>query len=388
MLDWILRTRNQIHVEARKLASALDYLAWFIFDSSKFRKIEPEKIKKILIVLINQEKGNIGGDFVTLGVLNCFKKQHPEIRLSVLSDKGTIKQFGKIRNIELIEYIEKGKLGKIKKMNYDAAIFLNVGNLDVEDFNFIPYRIGETHFGISGFFKRRKFGYTRKVYSKISSHMVGGRFKMFEALGFKFREKKPFLEFTKQEERKASSFLKKNKINRFIMIHPGGKYVAESYKEGKWPPHLWNLERYAEVADYFAEKEYSIIITGSKEESILAEEIIKNSNNKKQIINACGKLSIKESGALLKKTKLLIATDTAIVHLAYQVGVPIVELMGPSIPEVVGAWPLNSPNHKILIDKGRCYKSMRKLPFRDNFNCLKNIKIKDVIKAGVELIRS
>ena len=100
-------------------------------------------------------------------------------------------------------------------------------------------------------------------------------------------------------------------------------------------------------------------------------------------------MSIKEVGVLLKKSKLLIATDTAVVHLAYQepINAKIVELMGPSIPEVVGAWPLNSPKHKILIDKGPCYRSMRKLPFKDNFNCLENIKVEQVIKAGEDLLK-
>ena len=219
--------------------------------------------------------------------------------------------------------------------------------------------------------------------------MVNLRFKMFEALGFKFPEKKLIFEYSKNDEKNAKEFLTKNRIEKFIVIHPGGKYVAESYKAGKWPPHLWNLDRYAKVADYFSEKEYKIIITGSKDEEILANEIIIHSKNKNKIISACGKLSIKEVGVLLKKSKLLIATDTAIIHVAYQepINAKIVELMGPSIPEVVGAWPLNNPKHKILIDKGPRCRSMRKLPFKDNFNCLKNIKVEDVIKAGEDLLK-
>ena len=388
MKNKLTKFQISLHELTKTFFSFLDYLLWILFDLSKFKKIKTQKIRKILIVLINQEKGNIGGDFVTLGVLNCFKKQYSKIEISMLSDKKTIKQFESAKNINFIEYSGKESIKKIKKMDIDAVIFLNQGELSVKDFSFIPYTIGETHFGISGFFKRKKFGYTRKVYSKIKNHMVGGRFKMFEALGFRFSEKKPFLEFTKQEEKNADFFIKKNKIKKFIVIHPGGKYVAESYMSGKWPPHLWNLERYSKVADYFSEKGYKIIITGSKEEEILAEEIKKYSENKKQIINACGKLSIKESGILLKKASLLIATDTAIVHLAYQepINAKIVELMGPSIPEVVGAWPLNNPKHKILIDKGPRCRSMRKLPFKDNFNCLKNIKVEQVIKAGEELL--
>ena len=388
MKNKLTKFQISLHELTKTFFSFLDYLLWILFDLSKFKKIKTQKIRKILIVLINQEKGNIGGDFVTLGVLNCFKKQYSKIEISMLSDKKTIKQFESAKNINFIEYSGKESIKNIKKMDIDAVIFLNQGELSVKDFSFIPYAIGETHFGISGFFKRKKFGYTRKVYSKIKNHMVGGRFKMFEALGFGFSEKKPFLEFTKQEEKNADFFIKKNKIKKFIVIHPGGKYVAESYMSGKWPPHLWNLERYSKVADYFSEKGYKIIITGSKEEEILAEEIKKYSENKKQIINACGKLSIKESGILLKKASLLIATDTAIVHLAYQepIDAKIVELMGPSIPEVVGAWPLNSKKHKILVDKGPRCRSMRKLPFKDNFNCLKNIKVEQVIKAGEELL--
>ena len=388
MKNKLTKFQISLHELTKTFFSFLDYLLWILFDLSKFKKIKTQKIRKILIVLINQEKGNIGGDFVTLGVLNCFKKQYSKIEISMLSDKKTIKQFESAKNINFIEYSGKESIKNIKKMDIDAVIFLNQGELSVKDFSFIPYTIGETHFGISGFFKRKKFGYTRKVYSKIKNHMVGGRFKMFEALGFGFSEKKPFLEFTKQEEKNADFFIKKNKIKKFIVIHPGGKYVAESYMSGKWPPHLWNLERYSKVADYFSEKGYKIIITGSKEEEILAEEIKKYSENKKQIINACGKLSIKESGILLKKASLLIATDTAIVHLAYQepIDAKIVELMGPSIPEVVGAWPLNSKKHKILVDKGPRCRSMRKLPFKDNFNCLKNIKVEQVIKAGEELL--
>ena len=94
--------------------------------------------------------------------------------------------------------------------------------------------------------------------------MVGGRFKMLEALGFKFPEKKLIFEYSREDEKNTNKFIKKNKIGKFIVIHPGGKYVAEYYNAGKWPPHLWNLDRYAEVADYFSEKGYKIIITGSK----------------------------------------------------------------------------------------------------------------------------
>ncbi|MEK6889146.1 MAG: glycosyltransferase family 9 protein [Nanoarchaeota archaeon] len=370
----------------RKSFRLLEYLVWLIFDFSKFKRIETAKIKNVLAVLINQEKGNIGGDFVTLGILNDFSRNYPNVRIFILSDKNTIQQFGKLDKIKTIEYNERNWFDKIRKEKIDAAIIFTSGKLRIRDFASIKYVISGTRFSIRNIFDKREFGCTRKINPFTDKPMILYRYDMLESLGFRFKKKEPFLEITKTEENKANKFLKKNNISKFIVIHPGGKYVAESYRQGKWAPHLWNLDRYAEVADHFSEKGYKILITGSDSESILAEKINELSKNK--IINVCGKFTIRESVALLKKAKLLIATDTSIVHIAYQkpVEAKIVELMGPSVPKSVGAWPLNSKRHRVLIDKGPAYKSMRKLPFENNFNCLQNIKTKDVIMAGEELL--
>ena len=390
MVHTFKKTIINIHEIARSLISLLDFTLWLFIDPSKFKKIKNQKIKKILVVLINQEKGNIGGDFCTLGVLNYFLKIFPNIELSIFTDKKTEKQMGKNSKIKFIEYKGENSLVKLKKQNFQAGIFLNLGKLSPRNFLFIPYRISKSSNSFLSFFKiKNKFFITRKTHLPFGIHMVELRFKMLESLGFKFKNKKLIFENTKEEIKKIDSFNKKEKIKKFIILHPGGKYVAESYNEGKWPPHLWNLDRYAKVADYFIKKGYKILITGSKEESYLTKEIKKYSKNKKQILDVCGNFSIKEIGALLKKSSLLISTDTSIVHIAYQepINAKIVELMGPSIPEVVGAWPPNNPNHKILIDKGPYSRSMRKIPFKNNFNCLEKITVKEVIISAEKLLK-
>jgi len=117
----------------------------------------------------------------------------------------------------------------------------------------------------------------------------------------------------------------------------------------------------------------------------LAEEIIKKS--KSSIINCCGNFSIREVGVLLKKAKMLISIDTSVVHIAYQVKVPIVELMGPQYPENVGAWPLDSKKNKILFDNGPCAYNMRKAECPEDIPCLGGIKTEEVIKAAEELLK-
>jgi len=390
MVSTFKKTITNLHEIARSLISLLDFTLWMIIDPSKFKKIKNEKIKNILVILINQEKGNVGGDFCTLGVLNFFTRKFPHINVSLLTDNLTANQIGKNSKIKIIKYENKNSLKKLREKDFQAGIFLNLGKLTPRNFFFIPYRISKSSNSIFSFLKiKNKFFITRKIYLPWGVHMVELRFKMLEALGFKFKNKKLIFENTKEETKKIDKFLKKEKIKKFIIIHPGGKYVAESYKAGKWPPHLWNLERYSKVSDHFIKKGYKILITGSKEESCLAKEIKKHSKNKEKILDICGKFSIRETGALLKKSKLLISTDTSIVHIAYQESInsKIVELMGPSIPEAVGAWPLNSPKHKILVDKGPYSRSMRKLPFKNNFNCLERITVKEVITSAEKLLK-
>jgi len=374
------------HLLLRRLSSMLDYIIWILFDPSKFKIIKNRKIKNILVVLINQELGNVGGDFVTLGVLSYFKQIYPDVKVSVLSDKRTISQFDNFPNIDFIEYKDKQTIHQIRDMDFQALISMNLGSANIKDFLFIPYRISKTASSTKNLLKfRNRFLFTRKIFN-CSIHMVDLRFKLLEKLGFRFKNKRLIFYYSKGDEKKVTKFLKNKKIKKYIIIHPGGKYVVDIFKQGKVPPHLWSLERYAKVADYFLDKGYKILITGSKSESILAKEIIRYSKNKKNIMDTCGKFSLRELGVLLKKSKLLIATDTSIVHIAYQLDIPIVELMGPSLPEIVGAWPTNKNTHKILVDKGRCSRTMRKKACPENIPCLNNITINQVINASEKLL--
>tara|TARA_Y100000310_G_scaffold323579_1_gene384183 strand:- start:5681 stop:6859 length:1179 start_codon:yes stop_codon:yes gene_type:complete len=390
MLNMSRRLKTLLTQASRKGLLIVNLLMWLLLDGAKFTIIRRNKIKKLLFVLINQERGNVGGDFVSLGVLNDFKRQYPKVQVSLLSDKQTLKQFGGLQKVEEIEFKGKETLKKLKEKKFDAVILQSDGGrLQVSDLKFIPYRIGRTRYNYRKFLKKENFGFTRKSYRLISKPMAVGRYEMFGELGYKFKEMKPFLYLTKKQEQKTDKFLKKNKIKNYVVIHPGGKFVVESLKKEKWAPHLWNLDRYAEVADHFSNKGYKVVVTGTKDEDLLFKEIKKRMRNKNKIVSACGLLSIREGAVLLKKSSLLIATDTAMVHIAYQgpVNAKIVELMGPSVPKSVGAWPMNDKRHRILIDKGPYYKSLRKLPLPNNYNCLKEISTEQVIRAGEALLK-
>lgn len=362
------------------MSSYVDYASWLLIDPEKFKIIKNKEIDKILFVLINESSGNVGGDFCSLGVAEYFKKVYPNIGLTILSDKKTLERFGKVSGIEMLEYKDKSTIDEIKNKGFKAGIFISLDGLNLSNFKFLKYKVSPFYPSAGSLLHwKNRIGFTRRAFIPWGTHMVNICFKLFELLGFRFKEKDILFYYSKEDERNTERFIKKNKLKKFVVMHPGGKHVVETLKRGKWPPHLWPLERYAEVADYLKERGFDVVITGIKEEKELADKIKEKS--KARIIDCCGKLSIREVGALLKRSKMLITTDTSILHVAYEVKIPIIELFGPSCPEVSGAWPLNSKKHILLVDNGSCSRSMRKLECPEGIICMANIKSEDVKRA-------
>lgn len=383
------RRYTQVHEIARNLAPYLDYAVWKIISFPRSKKIPKGKLKKILFVLVNETQGNVGGDFCLLGVINYMKKIYPELDITILTDSSTGKRFGTVKGIKIKEYDAEKKLEDIKKEKFEAAVFINLTEgLKVEDFSFIPYRlypfIPSVRTALS--LKNKKFT-TNRVFIAPGTHMVDIIYKVFCDLGYESSKKDILFYYSGQDKNSAEKKIKALKIEKYIVVHPGGKFVVETIKKGKCAPHLWNLERYSKVAEYLAEKGYSVLISGTKEEEYLAEKILKNCKHKDKIKIICGKFSIREMAYVLEKAKLLFGTDTSIMHIGYQVKVPIVELMGPSCVELVAVWPINSERHRILVDKGPCYRSMKKAECPEDIPCLDGITADDAISAIEDLLR-
>jgi ADP-heptose:LPS heptosyltransferase len=60
------------------------------------------------------------------------------------------------------------------------------------------------------------------------------------------------------------------------------------------------------------------------------------------VINTCGKFDFNQFISLLKLSDLVVSADTAPVHLASCLSVPIVGLYGPNTPFLYGPWGDNN----------------------------------------------
>jgi heptosyltransferase-2 len=99
------------------------------------------------------------------------------------------------------------------------------------------------------------------------------------------------------------------------------------------PGSIWaqTLARYAALAARLADRA-TVVAVGGRRTSELAAEIVRRRAPRAAAINACGRLALRESAALIGRATVLITNDSAPLHFAAAMGTPIVALFGPTVP--------------------------------------------------------
>lgn len=135
--------------------------------------------------------------------------------------------------------------------------------------------------------------------------------------------------------------------------------------------------------------DHPIILLGGKEEVVDGEDISKVDPVK--IYNACGKFSLNESADLVKNSKLVIAHDTGLMHIAAAFKKPVIAIWGSTTPSfgMVPYYGKNflsaqsrSPYDNVQVHKlwcKPCTKFGRHKCPQGHFKCMKNISIDEIV---------
>lgn len=135
--------------------------------------------------------------------------------------------------------------------------------------------------------------------------------------------------------------------------------------------------------------DHPIMLLGGKEEFAEGEEIRKVDDIK--IYNACGKFSLNESADLVRKSKLVIAHDTGLMHMAAALKKQVIAVWGSTTPSL-GMVPYYGQNH--LLARGipyddiqvhklwcrPCTKIGRHRCPQGHFKCMKKIDIDHLVQ--------
>ncbi len=154
-----------------------------------------------------------------------------------------------------------------------------------------------------------------------------------------------------------------------------------------------SAEQIASLSDQITERfGASIVFLGTKQEVPQIESIRKLT--KLNSYSLCGRTSIRELIAVLKKTDLVIGPDTGTLHIANALGKPVIMVMGYSDPDDTG--PYDQTWQSVVIRAGiECIPCKYKNPKPANWEfcvrnrpalCMREINISDITDAAAKIL--
>jgi len=142
--------------------------------------------------------------------------------------------------------------------------------------------------------------------------------------------------------------------SKVIAVHPGIRHEKRS----------WPIDYYAElISNYHNNENIKIILTGSKDDRYLADELLNRlslvDDERSGVHDLVGKTDLSETAAVLKRSDLLLCGDTGVMHLGAAVGVKILSLfIGPAFVYNTGPYSQGDYILQTSHDCGPCAEDM------------------------------
>ncbi len=319
----------------------LVYLIFLIKKIFRLSNISSEEYNNLLFIKF----WGIGNIIMILPAASALKKKYKNANIDLLTltnNKDASRSAGIFRDIYTIDttHIVKFLITSIRtfkiliKKDYDVIV-------DFEQFARFSAiwcaligRKKTVGFNTKG--QHRFILYTNPTVYRDDIHITKSFYSLVESLGvLAIDEIEPFpLNCHDHCIRTVRSILSKEGVfpeDIIIILHVG---TSKNFALRRWP-----FEHFAELSDRLINNfDVKIIFTGLTEEKVLIERVFAMIKNKKGAINLSGKFNFEEFIALIRLSDLVVSADTAPVHIATSLGVPVVGLYGPNTPFLYGPW--------------------------------------------------
>lgn len=280
-------------------------------------------MKKILIIKYK----NIGDILLSSALINELSNVFPDASFDYVTKdfcKDMIKNHPRVNMTMELNSIST--LLELRKKKYDLAIALSEGDRTAITLFLAKAKL---KIGFSPKNKMLNFVYNKHLKRDCPYHSSMVDMQMLTLLGYDDRNTVITSHWNKEDEKVVDEQLEKYDLKEFVIVHP----------VSRWMFKCWKDDYFAEVIDYIEnKKKIKVVITASpdsielkKVESILSRCI---SNP----INLSGMLSLNSITYLYSKAKLYLGVDTAPMHIAASLNIPVIALFGPSEPRIWGPW--------------------------------------------------
>ncbi|RLB15800.1 MAG: glycosyltransferase family 9 protein [Deltaproteobacteria bacterium] len=365
--------KNSIHVIKK-----IDYLVGplllkfsSLLSSSRHAGSVPNSLKKILVI----RPGGIGDAVLLIPSLKILREIKPSMEVDILCEPRNMGVFlGSPFVSGLYNYRSLTDLVRLSMNDYQIVF-------DTEQSHFLSAVV------VSKFRHSLKVGFATNGREEIYDIAVPYRQDQYEMDSFfdLFKEvingwpTEPgwnppyFFVSPEQKERVAREV---QEIDRpLVCVFPGA-----SIKERHWPTKNW-----ATVIRRLWDEGFMSAVLGGANESALSQEVVKAARC--PVLNLCSKLTLGETTALFNHARLLISTDSGILHLGVLCDIPTVSLFGPGIAQ---KWGPRGDKH-IVLNKGLecspCTLFGETPPCPRGALCMKQITADEVIDAAFRLVK-
>lgn len=355
----------------------IDIIGSVLFFWKRMIPIKMNKINKVLVIRLD----HMGDVLLSTPAIKALKNRMPRARIDML-----IRPFTK-------ELVETNKIiNKIHTLNppwfnRESASFANLAKFIIRNLwkydlvvelhadpknILLASLVGNKVIGCN----IRGFGFllSKCAEYKNDSHILEKNLDVVRTIGAN-SEANIELFLTKKDKEFASTIFKRNRIKNAFCIAPGTGRINK----------FWFNDRWAKLADYLIRRhKIKIIFLGGKEDIVRVSEIAQQMKHR-QYIDLTGKTTLRESAAVIRKSKLLVSPDTGAMHMAKAFKVPLVALFGPVNPDI---WGYNDKNSRSIYGRQNCsFCDLSKCYNKTNKNaCMAAISVLEVTNAIEEVI--
>lgn len=138
--------------------------------------------------------------------------------------------------------------------------------------------------------------------------------------------------------------------------------AAEYGPAKRWPP-----EYFAQLAGLLKE-DIQVLILGSKNDNLIAKDILQKFVGTAKIINLCGETSLTDTADILALSNCVITNDSGLMHIACAVGAEVIAIYGSSSPDFTPPLSSNADITKIILDCAPCFQRTCRF---GHYNCLR-----------------
>ncbi len=321
---------------------------------------------RVLIIRLS----SIGDVILTTPILKKLKKKYPQMTIDFV----VLKRFKD--SIEGVPYIDNLILFDKKKYRGIKGIKAFVETIKDNKYDYIFDLHAKLRSFIMCFFlkgkvyryKKRAFWKTILVKLKLIRYSVDNTIikNYFNAFG-EFDIEYSGEDLTFSYEKKDLETVKE--YSDFIVLAPGAS------KETK----KWTVEGFGNLAKQLRNKyNKSIILIGGNGDKKRCEEINKVSGG--ICVDLAGKLSLKESGALLSKADFLVTNDSGPFHMARGVKTRSYVIFGPTDPNMFEYDDMGVLIYRNEVCSPCSLHGDKECP-KGHFSCMKKLKAEDVLKV-------